>query len=549
VGRLQRLMVRTASWPLRAAGQAMHRLATGAGSLIDVEVEPIEELDARHRWLEQLRRLADDPGVAGVVLSVRGSPGGWAAVQSLVEVLSALKAADKKVYAYLEDPGNAAMVVAAVADRSFVVPTAQVGLVGLGIELTFFGTLLERLGLQPDFEAAGAYKSFGEPWTRSFASPANLEAMGELVDDLQQQLVAAVAEGCSLSEGAVAELVGRAPLSAAEAVAGGLVDQLAYEDQVTEWLEEAHGTGVRRVPFASWAMRDTALAWLERQGASPAHVAVLHLDGAIAMDRKRTGVGARQVVPILQRLREDDDVAAVVLHVASPGGSALASDLMWREADRLGKVKPVVACFEDVAASGGYYLAAAAEEIVARPGTLTGSIGVFGGKLVAGEGLRKLGVHTQPITAAPNANLFSASRPFTDDQRQRFRDSLQRTYDGFVSRVAEGRGRDEDDVEPHCRGRVWTGAAAKERGLVDRFGGLGEAVARARALAGVGEVATVHTSPHPTIDPGAWVRRQLGDALPGAAQAVLGRLGVTAAFLVEHQGTALAMLPFSVTVK
>ena len=158
-------------------------------------------------------------------------------------------------------------------------------------------------------------------------------------------------------------------------------------------------------------------------------------------------------------------------------------------------------------------------------------------------------MHSQPINAAPNANLFSPSRPFTDGQRERFRASLQRMYDGFVSRVAEGRGEPEEVVEPHCRGRVWTGSAAKERGLVDRFGGLDVAVERATALAGTQQLRVVHHSPHPTFDPAGWVRKQLGEALPGAARLALHELASVSEFLVEHQGQALAMLPFTVRVR
>ena len=546
---LRRSMVRLASWPLRRAGQAMHRLATGSASVVEVEVEPIGELAARHLWLRRLRQLGDDPGVVCVVLRLRGPVGGWGALQGLVDVVAGLRAAGKQVVAFLEAPGNGAVAVAAGCDRSFVVPSSDVGVVGLGMELTFFGALLGRLGLRPDFEAAGAYKSFGEPWTRSFASPQNLEAMGELIGDLQAQLVERIAAGRALTPEQVRSCIQRAPLSAAEAVADGLVDQLAYEDQLGDWLEETHGADVRRVAFGSWAARRSALEWLDAQGAAPEHVAVLHLDGPIAMDRPRSGVGARQVVPLLQELREDDDVVAVVLHVASPGGSALASDLMWREVDRLARQKPVVACYEDVAASGGVYLAAPAREVVARPGTLTGSIGVFGGKLVAGEGLRSVGVHTQPILAAPNAALFSPSRPFTDDQRVRFRASLQRMYDGFVSRVAEGRGRTEDELEPYCRGRVWTGAAAKERGLVDRFGGVEVAVERAQALASAPGVRVVDHTPFPSFDPKGWVRKQLGDTLPGAARLALEQLDGPVVFLTEHQGQALAMWPFRVRIR
>jgi protease-4 len=238
-------------------------------------------------------------------------------------------------------------------------------------------------------------------------------------------------------------------------------------------------------------------------------------------------------------------VRAVVLHVNSPGGSALASDLLWREVVKLAAEKPVIAAFEDVSASGGYYLAAPAAEIIARPSTLTGSIGVFGGKLVVGEGLRKLGVFNQPITAGPNAVLFSPARPFTPDQRKRFKASLQRFYDGFVERVATGRKKEPAEIEQHCRGRVWTGEAALQRGLVDRAGDLPVAVERARALAGLTDyrVLTWSSRRH------GLAARALGGVLrrvrPIGAEMLLDQLPTsTAALVLKSQGEPLALLPW-----
>jgi len=546
VGRLVRAVARTAARPLRAMGWGARRGWLRSGAVVEVDVVSIPGLRDRHRWLHRLRRLGTDPMVVGVLLKVHEGPAGWAALQDLVEAIASLRQAGKTVYAYSEVPGNAAVAVASAADRSFLVPSGDVGLVGVGVELTFFGALLERLGIEPDFEAAGAYKSFGEPFTRSFASPNNQEAMRALVDDMQAQLVEQIATGRNLAPDAVRELFARAPLSAAEAVASGLFDELAYEDQVHDVLEEAHGSSVVRVPFAQWSRLDAGDEWLAGWGRRRERVAVLHLDGPIAMDRPHTGVGARQVVPVLRQLEEDDEVAAVVLHVASPGGSAVASDLMWREVDRLRRAKPVVAAFEDVAASGGFYLSAPAQEIWARPATLTGSIGVFGGKLVVGEGMRRVGVHTQAVLGAPNANLFAPSKPFTDGQRTRFRASLQRFYDGFVSRVAEGRGKTEDELEPHCRGRVWTGRAAMERGLVDRQGSLLDAIDRARQLASLPGVPAVHLSPHDGFDPARFVRNQLSHALPGAARLAMAAVDPGTEVLLTHAGQPLAMLPCQV---
>lgn len=550
-----------AAAPLGFLAGRVQRVATGPQAVLDLEVEAVDDSLQRQLLFHRLRRAADDPNVAAVLLRIREAPGSWAACSDLRDAIAALRSAGRAVYAWSESPGNREAWIASACDRVFVPPIGDVALVGLGVELTFFGAALSRLGVEPDFEAAGAYKSFGEPFTRSYASPANHEAVEHLVRDLQSQMLADVAAGRGLSVEAVEALVERAPLSAEEALEGGLVDALLYPDQLDAWLEQHHGSASKRVAFDTWARLDAAVEWSRRVSAGD-QVAVVHLQGPIVMDERgrQASIAARKVVPLLQALRKDDDVGAVVLHVNSPGGSVLASDLIWREVEQLQQIKPVVASFEDVAASGGYYLAAPAAEILARPGTLTGSIGVFGGKLVAGEGMRKLGVHTQAISAAPNANLFSPSRPFTDAQRSRFRGSLQRFYDGFVQRVAAGRRCAADSIEPHCRGRVWTGRAALSCGLVDRHGGLHEAIERARSLAGM-QPGSWRRRDVPTYRPPLLARlleRNLGGVLPGSqvawlldavTRAVGPRLAPLLGVLVQHEGEPVAMLPYDVQIR
>ncbi len=548
-----------AALPFGLAGSAAQRLINGPCAVVEVTVRRIEDVHERNAFLHRLRRLAHDPTVAAVLLRLQEAPGGWAASQDLRGAIATLRASGRPVYGWLESAGNALMWIGAATDRLFLAPTGEVGLVGVGVELTFYGSALERLGVRPDFEAAGAYKSFGEPFTRTYASSANQEAMGDLVLDLHDQLVADIAADRGLEADAVRVVLDRAPVGAPDAVVAGLVDQLAYTDQLDEWLDEQHGPRNKRVSFAAWTRRDAVLEWIEQWGAGGTRIAVLHLQGPIVMEDggRGTQIVARRVVPLLAAMREDDRVGAVVLHVDSPGGSALASDLMWREVDQLARAKPVVASFEDVAASGGYYLSAPAREIVARSTTLTGSIGVFGGKMVVAEGLRKLGVHSQEILGAPNANLYSPSRRFSPGQRVRFKESLQRFYDGFVQRVADGRNVDEEVIEPHCRGRVWTGRTARARQLVDRFGDLDVAVERARIHAGLdlGGFIRRDVAAHRV----SWAARVAGRAMRQASplgasvqwleQLVVGPSRQIIEVLWRHQGQAMAMLPFDLRPK
>lgn len=551
--------------PLLLAARAIQRSTTGEACVLDLTLERLPDVRARTQFLDRLSRVAEDDRVKAVLLHIEGPPGSWAATEDLRAVLLALRAAGTEVYAALEAPGNAAMFLAAACDRVFLVPTGEVGLLGVGAELTFFGAALEKLGVTPDFEAAGAYKSFGEAYTRTFASAANQEAVSALVTGLQDQLVVGIAEGRGLDVEVVQAALARAPLSPADALELGLVDALAYDDQVRHELRERLGDRVRVVGFEGWSRRDFVVEHLERIGEQGSAVAVVYLDGPIVMEEggRGTSIRARKVVEALRRLRKADEVGAVVLHINSPGGSALASDLMWREIVLLQKEKPVVASFEDVAASGGFYIAAPCNEILARPGTLTGSIGVFGGKMVVGQGLRQLGVHTQQIGGAPNAYVYSPTRPFDDGQRERFRASLQRFYDGFVERVAEGRSRSVDEVEPHCRGRVWTGTDAYERGLIDHFGGLGAAVARARALADLpptGRRVEVNTLPRRSVvqwalkkaapsAAGAGLPDVLGPAFERVAEVIGARLTPALDLVMASPGQVLALLPFDIRIR
>ncbi len=543
---------------LHAFGSAVHGLITGSHAVVEVAVDRRSSAQDRVRLIERLERLGHDPRVAAVLLDVRDSPGNWAAVHDLRLCIGRIRAAGTPVYASVDVPTNATYWLASAAERVFVPPTTEVNLVGLGVEVTFFGSLLKRLGIETDFEAAGTYKSAAEPFARSFPSPDNHEALSALVGDLQAQLAAEVADARELSVESVQSAMAEAPLPAERALELGLVDQLAYRDEVRSWLQSTH-EGAKFVDFAGWARRDKVLAQLEGLGQAEGTLAILHLEGNIVSDDASGSdmIRSRTVVPLLRQLSEDDSVAAVVLHVNSPGGSAVASDLIWREVDQLRSTKPVVACFEDVSASGGVYLSAPCSEIVARPGSLTGSIGVVGGKLVVGEGLRKLGVHSQPIEAAPHATVFSNTRRFTPDQRERFRASLTRFYNAFVNRVADGRNRDPMEIEPHCRGRVWTGRAAVERGLVDRVGDFNVAIERATALAGLTgrPVARRHLSSTVQNPLQRLAQQAARSALPGAAQlagmaeAQAGEALALTRFWGTHSAQPLAWLPWRLRLR
>ena len=470
-----------------------------------------------------------------------------------------LRRSGKTVLVHLDSAGLRELYLAGAADRVWLLPSADLMVTGMGAHLQFYGDLLARLGIRADMEAAGSYKSFGEPYTRSWPSASNREQVGSLVADLQAQAVAQIAEDRQIEVGVVEALLGRAPLAAEEAKAAGLVAELAYGDQVEAALRRLLGGEPRELGFGAWLRVSRWRSALRRWGQVRRRIAIVHLEGPVVQGAEAMGgsgfrIDSDRIVPVLRQIAQADDIAGVVLHVDSPGGSAVASDILARAVQRLTQEKPVVAVFGDVAASGGYYLAAPAQEVIARAGTITGSIGVVGGKIVVGAALERIGVHGELVAAGPDADLFAPWSAFTPDQRLRFRASLQRTYDRFIDVVAAGRRVPASAIEPHAQGRVWTGRQAMELGLVDRLGGLETGIARLRLLAGLeaGEGHVVHIRfPPPRLRVlqallgGRGIGTELREVVSEAAlPEELAGARVLLQFLRGRPGEALALLPW-----
>ncbi|MEL6347784.1 MAG: signal peptide peptidase SppA, partial [Myxococcota bacterium] len=414
--------------------------------------------------------------------------------------------------------------------------------------------ILQRFNIQVQLEAAGDYKSFGEPYTRAYASPANREQMLALYGDLQNQLVQGIANGRDLTEQGVQQLLARSPLAAEDALEAKLIDELLYIDQVDDKLKAMLGQDdLRIISLRGYGRLARAERWLSSLGRKDSVVAVVHLEGPIVMGGdgiQGRRITAKQVVPVIRQLGRDDNVKAVVLRVDSGGGSALASDLIARAVRKLGEDKPVVAVYGNIVASGGYYLSVVARELIARPGTITGSIGVVGGKVVVSGALAKQGLTGDYIEAGPDVGMLGPFRPFTDEQRKRFKEYLRRTYDLFLNIVAGGRRVPVSAIEPVAQGRVWTGRQAKERELVDHFGGLRTGISRARMLSGLqrGEGLVMHLDFTPsriqTLSSLA-NNAQLGQVDPMALALQLGGDNAQLLRLLKEQpGQALALCPW-----
>lgn len=453
--------------------------------------------------LRALHEAAADRHVAGLVIKVGGRLP-WAAMQELRLGVSAFGTSGKPTVAWAESFGEggdtAAYVLAAACDEIWLQPGGGLALLGVGVETTFVRGALDKLGVEPQLEQRYEYKNAADRVLRTGFTDAHRAALDRLAESIFDDALTAIADGRGMSAGRVRELADTGPRTAVEAREAGLVDRLGYRDEVYAAVRERAG-GEPELLFADrWRPpRRPVAALRQRRGG---HVALVEARGAIASGRSRRGplgrqVGSDTIAAALRAAAGDDRVRAVVLRVDSPGGSAVASEVIWREVSRVGAAgKPVVVSMGDVAASGGYYIACPAEVIVALPSTLTGSIGVFGGKVVTRELLDRIGLTTGTVARGAHALMFSPRRGFSDDERARLAATIDAIYADFVAKVAQGRGRSMADIDSVARGRVWTGTDAVRVGLVDEIGDLRDAVRIARERARLPADAPVRRAVH-----------------------------------------------------
>lgn len=458
--------------------------------------------------LLQLVRLAgEDAAVRGLALRIGGLEGGWAQLQELREEIDTLRRHGRTVFAYLDRPSHSELFLASACDHITIAPLASLDVVGLRAEVTFVRGALEKAGVTPHFEHAGNYKSYGEMFTRDSMSDEHRESLDMVLRGVHEGFLDAVARGRSLDLERVQELVDGGPYSAEEAQEHGLVDDVLYPDAwrrlmrrtlgdvVPEPEESKEGATPKRqrhqlVPLGRFLRPNLMYRRLRRAISPKKAVVVLALDGSIVdSDAPYAPMGriaARPTTSILKALRQDDRVAAVVLRIDSPGGSGLASDMMWRELKRLSAKKPLVASMGNVAASGGYYLAMAGDEVLADPLTITGSIGVVAGKFEVSELLEKVGVRRDVLSYGANSGMNSLTTGWTAPERERLREHIEMFYAAFVGKAAECRGVEVEELAPHAEGRIWTGTQALERGLIDALGSTQDAVRRAAVRAKLG---------------------------------------------------------------
>src|ERR671916_3537057 len=496
----------------------------------------------------RLDRVLADGRVGGVILRVENLAAGWAALEELRTEIERFRKRGKQVVAYLPDGGDTrSYYLASAADEVFASPLSTLNLVGLRVRVNFLKDALSHLGLETEVIAVSPYKSAADPISRTDFSKESREQVERLLDWRFDELVSAISARRDVPSERVRNLIDNAPYAAGEAVEKKLLDGALYEDELAgrfsnddkparlvEWVVARK---VLRVPYRRRARKVVGLVSVEGtvvRGSSRKLPVPLPLLG-------REQAGSDSVVAALRVAEKSRRIGSILLHVDSPGGDALASDLIWREVERIQPKKPVVVLMGNAAASGGYYVSAAATPIVARRGTLTGSIGVLAIRPVALGLYEKLGINPVALERGARAGLLDPSRrPCPDDLRV-IEGQIGRIYTEFKDRVARGRGNDLTDLEGMAGGRVWTGIEALELGLVDETGGFRDALSKARELGGIDrDVPGVLTKVNPP--------RGVRPIPPEPAQTLLDALGEMWLTLSElRAGGVLALAPYEIS--
>ncbi len=449
-----------------------------------------------HDLADALRAVGDDPRTRGVVLHLRALELPAATLESLRSHIAELRAQGKRVIAWATQYGTGSLYVASSCDEVLLQKGGGIAPLGVMRTYPFLAGALEQVGLRFDAVPISPYKSAADTLARRDMSSESRAMATWLIEGAYEEFVQALAEGRSLEEGALKAVIDGAPYTDLEAVEHGLVDAIVSEERLPTHLAD------RDEPAVVERWQRARKAVVPRPPARGArHIGLLRIEGMIVDGESRHAprgapgipllggdarAGDRTVVQEARKALEDDDVAALVVWIDSPGGSATASEAMAAALDAVAERKPVLAVMGAVAGSGGYYVATPARHIFARPGTITGSIGVLSGKMVVSGLLDRMRINREVIARGEGIRIYDGDRPFSTEEEAIVRRGIQRTYDVFVARVAASRGMSIEDVEAVAAGRVWTGRQALAHGLIDTLGGLDDAYAMARELAGLG---------------------------------------------------------------
>lgn len=454
----------------------------------------------------RFRRIAEAENAKGVLLVLQGIGGGLATLQSVRQAIQRLRSAGKEVVVYTPFLDLPHYFLAVSADKIIIPPSAQFEVMGFYAELAFYKDTLEKIGVELENFQISPYKTAGDQFSKSDVTAENAEMTNWLLDERYELLITAVSQGRNLDPDTVKSIIDSAPFSSALALEKNLIDHIAYEDELEAILfpkpeaeedEAVEKEAPQQEPekFLKWDKASSML--LEKAyRRQRKHIGVVSLNGAIMRGKSQDPpidlpipivggqtAGSETLTAVLRHAAEDKNMAGLIFHVNSPGGDSLASDLIGREIERIGKKIPVVVYMGDVAASGGYYVSAYAKQIVAQSGTITGSIGVLSMKAALDELNEKLAIKQVEFKRGENAGLYSSTQRLSESGRQKLLDSVQDVYHQFKEVVSKGRDIPYKELDPICLGRVWSGRQALEHGLVDALGDFNEALKIAAELA------------------------------------------------------------------
>jgi len=436
--------------------------------------------------IDAIKRAQNDPNIKGIYLECGSITAGWAQLTELRKVLMDFKKSGKFIASYSEVYTQQTYYIATVADEIFMHPEGYFLFKGLNMTIPFYKTLFDKLGIKPCVFRTGDYKSFVEPFILNGMSNENRQQRNALLDDIYNNFINSVAEARHLTSSFLKKLAEDLSAILPESIYNAqLITSLGYKSDLDRLLKNKINIestkSISYVNFRDYGNKSMGTKNKKNQ------IAVLIAEGEIVDGKSKSNyIGSKDFTKVIKKLKADDSIKAVVLRINSPGGSALASDTIWKELCLLKGTKPIVASMSNVAASGGYYMALACNKIYANIDSLTGSIGVFGLFFDAHLLLKNIGITMDTVKTSKHADIFeNIGRPFDDYETCVIQKSIEKTYDSFLSRVSHGRNLTIEEVKAVASGRVWSGKAAKEKKLVDEIGGLDDAIASAAKLANV----------------------------------------------------------------
>lgn len=507
--------------------------------------------------LELIEHASHDRRICGIWLKMKHPDIGWAKAQELASKIQRFRLSGKPVFASMDVADEKDYMVAAAADKIFLSPEAAFEFNGFAMSALSLRDMFDKLGVQPEVVNIGKYKSSGEMLKNYKMSDARREEMESLLRQTHDQFIDTVVKSRKgTTSGTIRECLEKGLFTSQGAMEMGLIDGIKYEDEVEGMFASIAGSKQPRLKTVQAGKYRRIVSMSHEEGFAP-KIVIINASGLIVFGDDSyspmfgKALGSESVISSIRKARDNKQVKGIIVRIDSPGGDALASDLIWREVRNADTVKPVVASMSDVAASGGYYIAMGCRKIVAQPGSITGSIGVVSAKFNLEKlYLDRLGLRFETMKIGRWADMMDSTRAMTPDEWQRFQDQTRRVYDRFLAKVAESRKADANKIEAFAQGRVWTGSQAKERGLVDEMGGLDEAVNLVKKFAGYHEGQPVQLVTYPEL-PSLW--DQVWSSIPDGARTfanpdIIAGIQYLGRFLHPAGGVFLAVMPYQIDI-